>query len=424
MRAFSGSWLWTGDADLPPIAAGAAVFDDACRVVAVGGAAELRAKYGAAVWQESRAVLMPGLVNAHTHLELSGLRGAVAGGRGFVPWLDELLRVRAKRRPEEESEAIEQGVSELLGFGVVAVGEVCNGLKTVPALAGVPLVASVFHELLGRQRAAAEAALAAAQAERAAYGPWPAGIRYALAPHTPYTLHPTILQQVVMASAHGERASRWPTSLHLAEHAAERAFLTAGQGPFAEWIAQRGTSAVDWSPPGCDSVRYVDRLGVLGPQLTLVHLTDARPDELAIVAERGCAVVLCPRSNLHIELKLPPLLDILRAGLRPGLGTDSLASNSSLDPLAEARALRQRFPTVPPLTLLAMATSWGADALGYGDQLGSLREGYSPGLLAFEHGASAPLDALAAERFVLEHERAVRRLLVPPRYRETREVPT
>ncbi|MET0391173.1 MAG: amidohydrolase family protein, partial [Polyangiales bacterium] len=143
----------------------------------------------------------------------------------------------------------------------------------------------------------------------------------------------------------------------------------------------------------------------------LVHLTDARPDELAIVAARGCHVVLCPRSNLHIELKLPPLLDILKAGIRPGLGTDSLASNASLDPLAEARALQKRFPTVAPVELLAMATSWGADALGVGDRVGRLEPGFSPGLLAFEHTGPQPSDAA---RFILEQERAPRRVLMRP----------
>jgi cytosine/adenosine deaminase-related metal-dependent hydrolase len=160
-------------------------------------------------------------------------------------------------------------------------------------------------------------------------------------------------------------------------------------------------------------VQYVDQLGALGPQTLCVHLTDARPDELAIVAARGCPVVLCPRSNLHIEVRLPPLLDILNAGLKPGLGTDSLASCASLDPLAEARALQKRFPTVAPLQLLAMATAWGADALGLGVVLGRLDVGSYPGVIAFEHGAGAPVDPA---RFVLEHERAPRRVLSRPAF--------
>ena len=255
--------------------------------------------------------------------------------------------------------------------------------------------------------AAALEKLRVAEAERAAYPSFPRHMRYALAPHTPYTLHGGVLRRIVHRAA--EAGTR--TSLHLAEHAAERTMLLSGQGPFANWLSSRGVSLEGWTAPGQDAVHYADQLGLLGPQLLAVHLTDARPDELAIVAARGSSVVLCPRSNLHIELKLPPLIDILRAGLRPGLGTDSLASNTSLDPLAEARALQKRFPTVPAAQLLAMATSWGADALGVGQEVGRLAPSLHPGLLAFEHAAAVPTDPL---RFVLDAERAPRHVLMRP----------
>jgi cytosine/adenosine deaminase-related metal-dependent hydrolase len=410
MRAIAGTWLWTGAVEAPPIAAGAVVLDDSGCVIAVGPSADLRQRFAGVVFEQHAAVLMPGLVNAHTHLELSGMRGAVPGGRGFVPWVDKLVSLRAQRAPELDAEAVDNAVSELLASGVVAVGEVCNRLQSVAALADVPILACVFHEVFGMRKDVGEATLGFADAERASYAGFPAHVRYAVAPHTPYTLHPEVLQTIVRRAAD----SGMRTSLHLAEHAAERAYLSTGQGPYADWIVQRSASPVDWPAPGCDAIRYADRLGLLGPQLLAVHLTDAKPDELAIIAERGCAVVLCPRSNLHIELKLPPLLDILKAGIRPGLGTDSLASNASLDPLAEARALRQRFPTVKPSELLAMATSWGADALGLGHIVGRIQPDLQPGVLAFEHGATAPSDPL---RFVLEQERAPRHVLQRASYK-------
>jgi 5-methylthioadenosine/S-adenosylhomocysteine deaminase len=160
-------------------------------------------------------------------------------------------------------------------------------------------------------------------------------------------------------------------------------------------------------------VAYAASLGALGPDVIAVHLADARPDEIARVAAAKSPVVLCPRSNLHIELKLPPLLEILNAGIRPGLGTDSLASNTTLDPLAEARSLHQRFPTVPARTLLAMATAFGADTLGFDKLVGRLRVGAAPGVVAFAHGAEAPGDP---ERFVLQNDRAQRTVLSRPPY--------
>jgi cytosine/adenosine deaminase-related metal-dependent hydrolase len=140
-----------------------------------------------------------------------------------------------------------------------------------------------------------------------------------------------------------------------------------------------------------------------------VHLTDARPEELELVARRGAPVVFCPRSNLFIETRLPPLLGAMAAGLMPALGTDSLASNASLDVLAEARALADRFPTVPASELLRMATWEGARALGR-DDVGRIARGARPGLLAIAVDAGAMGDDPCA--FVLKNLRSPRRWLV------------
>ena len=131
---------------------------------------------------------------------------------------------------------------------------------------------------------------------------------------------------------------------------------------------------------------YAQQLGALGPDVIAVHLCATTRDELARVAESGAPTVLCPRSNLFIELKLPPLFDMLEVGLRPGLGTDSLASNTSLDVLAEAAALRDRFPQTDPGLLFSMTTWYGALALGLSHRVGALEPGLTPGLLAVDLG--------------------------------------
>ncbi|HEX7481450.1 MAG TPA: amidohydrolase family protein [Polyangiales bacterium] len=412
MRGIAASWLLSGDGQSAPLRDGAVVLDEAERIVAVGPAAVLRRDHAAAHWEQHAAVLTPGLVNAHTHLELSALRGQVPGGGGFVPWVDALVAARVRLQPEANGEAIDQAVSELLQAGVVLVGDVSNSLAAVDTLGAVPILGWVFHEVFGMRKDVGEVTLGLARQARAQRPHWPANLRYALAPHTAYTLHPDVLREIVVAADGGDAR----TSLHLAEHAAERAFLQTGGGAIAQWLSARGASTLDWTVPGCDAVSYAQRLGVLGPRVIAVHLCDARPDEIAQVAAAGSPVVLCPRSNLHIELKLPPLLEILRAGIHPALGTDSLASNASLDPLAEARALRQRFPSVAPRQLLAMATSYGAEVLGFAHLVGRLAPGLSPGVIAFEHGSSAVDDP---ERYVLEHDKAPRRVLSRPAYQRS-----
>jgi cytosine/adenosine deaminase-related metal-dependent hydrolase len=341
------------------------------------------------------------------HLELSALRGKVSGGRGFTPWVSGLMDARERMPPEQDIDALDQGLSELLGTGTVAIGEVTNSLAAVPYLGSAPLAVRLFHEVFGSRSESARGMLALARTQKKAIANWPANVGYALAPHTLYTLHPDVVREVLAEA----RAHNALTSLHLCEHPAERKLLADGGGPFTELIATRSGITRDWTPPGTDPVRYAEQLGALAPDVLCVHLTEAQPDELALVAKAGAPVVLCPRSNLHIEVKLPPLVEMLRVGLTPALGTDSLASCPTLDVMDDARALAERFSSVAPRTLLAMATSYGARALGLEGRLGRIAEGLLPGLLAFPHGATTPQDP---ERFLLARSTRERMVLSRP----------
>jgi cytosine/adenosine deaminase-related metal-dependent hydrolase len=378
LQAYEAFWLLSGKPADPPIKNGAIVLNAEGAVLAVGPASELKASYRGVPFRSERAVLLPGLVNAHVHLELSALRGETRSGGGFGPWVSSMMEKRERILPEQDADAIERGVSELLRAGTVAVGEVTNSLASVDALAGAPLLGRVFHEVFGMRRETAQMMRRMAEASREARGEFPRNLSYALAPHTLYSLHPESVRELV--SARGKER----TSLHLAEHAAERAFLRDGSGPFADFLRARKVDAADWDPPGLSPVHYADLLGVLSPELLAVHLCATTKEELAVVKERGAQVVLCPRSNLFIELKLPPLFDMLSLGIEPALGTDSLASNTTLDVLAEASALHDRFPQVKPAQFIAMATFYGARALGLSHRVGALAPGLAPGLLAVD----------------------------------------
>jgi cytosine/adenosine deaminase-related metal-dependent hydrolase len=415
MRGIAASFVVTGDGVTPPIADGALVLDDASCIVAVGSRAELERAHRGVRFEAQRAVLMPGLVNAHVHVELSAMRGQVKGGGGFTPWVTEMMNVRGRVQPEHDIEQIDRAISELLAFGTAAVGEVTNSLAAVPYLGSTTLSGRIFHEVFGSRMESADIMLAGLKEARAAIKDWPKNLSYALAPHTLYTLHPDVLKRVlaeVRAGAHEL------TSLHLCEHPAERKLLLDGGGPFAQFLAERGVVA-DWPAPGLDPVRYADSLGALAPDVLCVHLTEAQPEELRAIAAAGAPVVLCPRSNLHIEVKLPPLIAILEAGIKPALGTDSLASCPSLDVLEDARALAERFHSVPARVLIAMATSYGAEALGFAGTLGTLAAGKAPGVIAFPHGVSAPVDP---EKFLLSRTTRERVVLAPPGPALTQEV--
>ncbi len=403
MRTLHADALITGDGDV--LRDAAVVLDGRGTVVDFGPADSVLPRHAGLDLERVRGALLPGLVNAHTHLELSAMRGQVPGGAGFVPWVEQMIGVRAETRPEDDGKAIEQAVADLEAFGTIAVGEVSNSMSAVRPLARRGFVGRVFHEVFGIERGPLEqrvAGLARIVEERV--GEWPsAELAYTPSPHTLYTTHAAVVRRLArQARENGARIS-----LHLAEHAAERRFLEHGDGPIPGWYETRlklRRDLLEW--PGKSPVALADDLGTLGPHGICVHLTDARPEELELVARRGSPVVFCPRSNLFIETRLPPLIAARAAGILPALGTDSLASNASLDVLAEARALADRFPTVPARDLVRMATWEGARALGRED-VGRVARGASPGLFAID---GEPGDDPCA--FVLRNVRAPRRWLV------------
>jgi cytosine/adenosine deaminase-related metal-dependent hydrolase len=380
MRAVHADAVITGDGDA--IRDGAVVLDGRGAIVDVGAAAHLLPRHAGSSVERVRGVLLPGLVNAHTHLELSALRGLVPGGAGFVSWVEHMIGARAEGAPEDDGTAIERAVDELDAFGTVAVGEVTNSLSAVRPLARRGLVGSVFHEVFGVVLEPLERRIAdLPRVIEERVGTWPTPeLAYSPTPHALYSTHPSAAKRLLREA--GERGMR--ASVHLAEHASERRFLERGDGPIVSWYESRlklKRELLEW--PGKSPVALADDLGALSPHVLCVHLTDAHPDELDLVARRGAPVVFCPRSNLFIETRLPPLLAARSAGILPALGTDSLASNASLDVLAECRALADRFPTVPARDLVRMATWEGARALGRSD-LGHIARGARPGLLAID----------------------------------------
>jgi cytosine/adenosine deaminase-related metal-dependent hydrolase len=402
MRVFHADAVIMGDADA--VADGAVVVDARGEIRDFGPAVEVLPRHAGAPVERIRGVLVPGLVNAHTHLELSALRGEVPGGAGFVPWVEQLIGARAEAEPHQDREAIGRAVDELVAFGTAAVGEVTNTLSAVRALAQRGVAGCVFHEVFGVQREALETRVAGLpHVLEETVGAWPSGdLTYSPTPHTLYTTHESVARKLIEEAR--ERGLR--ASLHLCEHPSERRFLEHGDGPVSQWYERllkipQGTLA--W--PSMGPIALADAIGALAPHVLCVHLTDARPEELAIVAARGAPVVFCPRSNLFIETRLPPLLSAIAAGILPALGTDSLASNASLDVLAEARALGERFPTVKPRELVRMATWEGARALGLSD-MGRVSRGARPGLFVVEGDVGASGDACA---FLLAQVRAPRR---------------
>jgi aminodeoxyfutalosine deaminase len=342
-------------------------------------------------------VLMPGLVNAHCHLELSHLRGLTPERPGFVSWVEAVVRARQARSPEEAQASAEAAVRWLeQETATVAIGDVSNTLDSVPALAASTLRAVVFHELLAWDPARADEALAAAHARQEAVT---AGrVRIRLAAHAPHSVSPALFARL------GERGG--PAAVHLAESPAERCFLQDGSGEWPAFLRARGLGAVTFEPPGSSPVQYLERLGVLCSGLLAAHAIQTDDADAATLARRGVSVVVCPSSNRNLEVGVAPVERLLAAGVRVCVGTDSLASGDDLDVARELRELHQQHPAILPREIIRMGTAAGAAALGF-DDLGALAPGRAA-LLAFAPAPFAPGDP---EAFVLSDAARLRRVV-------------
>jgi cytosine/adenosine deaminase-related metal-dependent hydrolase len=331
----------------------------------------------AAVRDLGPGVLLPGLVNAHAHVELSHLAGKVPFGGGFVPWVESVVASRGRFADEDVRTATGAAIRFMEERGTVALGDVANGLGHVDLLAASRLSAVVFLELLAWDPAKADSTLTWAEDRVSTTTPrLRPGLDVRLAAHAPHSVSPALLRRLV------ERGG--PAAIHLAESPDEAAFLADGGGCWPAFLEGRGLGHVAFSPPRASPVRYADGLGVLHPRLVAAHGVQVDAADREVLARRGVHVVLCPRSNRNLGVGTADAPALLAAGVRLSLGTDSLASVETLDVLDDAVLLHRQFPGLEPAAIVRMATLGGAEALGFGD-LGAIAPG-KRAALAFATG--------------------------------------
>jgi cytosine/adenosine deaminase-related metal-dependent hydrolase len=358
---------WIVPVSQPPIAGGIVATDRGI-ITAVG-------HYdGGAVEELGNVAILPGLVNAHTHLELSWMRGQVPPSASMPAWAATLMALR-RTVSHEPPEPIVDAVAEVRRSGTCLVGDVTNTFATFEPLLDSELSAMLFRELLGFSVTDPGPVVSAAAAQIADLTPI-AWLRTSIAPHAPYSVSPVLLQAIARWS-HGR-----PLSIHLGESAQEIQFLAEGSGAWRALLESLGVFDAAWVAPGCGPVEYLERLGMVDANLLAVHgvyFTDA---ELSRLATAGATVVACPRSNRWTGAGDPPVARFYASGVRVAVGTDSLASVADLNLFAELASLRGLAAAVPAAALLRSATLGGAEALGFASELGSLEPGKRAQLLA------------------------------------------
>jgi cytosine/adenosine deaminase-related metal-dependent hydrolase len=344
------------------------------RIVAVGPSGQEQGSIGDERNLGNVAIL-PGLTNAHTHLELSSLRGLVPPSSSMPAWVRTLFD--ARRVAEITTLAIESAVADLERDGTAVVGDIGNTRASLPALTASRLHAVHFRELLGFNVVNADRPVRTAVGEME-HRDGAGRVREALAAHAPYSTSPMLFRAIDEASRAHPVSVR---SVHLAESFDEVEFLYTGEGAWRTMLEELDLWLEGWRPPGCRPVAFLERLGWLGPTTLVAHGVQLDDDELAALARAGCTLVTCPRSNQWVGVGTPPVSRFAASGVRVAVGTDSLASAPDLNVFAELAELRRLAPEVPAATLLAWATVNGARALGFSD-IGAVTPGSKAALIA------------------------------------------
>jgi cytosine/adenosine deaminase-related metal-dependent hydrolase len=369
------------------------------RITGVGGPGDAPA----AARNLGNVILMPGLVNAHTHLELSWLRGRVPPAATFIDWIKQLFMTRGGRseRPDDSkvTDAARQAARELREFGVAAVGDISNSLASVESIRAAGLRGIVFHELLGFNLPHGQSVIDTRPLRRTAAQLGEDMVRIAVAPHAPYSVSPEMFRAI---RDEVDRSEVPITSVHLAESESEVEFLRDGSGPWPGMLKWVGSTRDDWSPPGVGPVEYLDSLEMLDDKTLVVHGVQLDDPALRRLASLGCTLVTCPRSNQWVGVGMPPIERFYASGVKVAIGTDSLASVEDLNVFAELKTMRWLAPSVPARDLIDSATRSGADALGLGGELGTIDPGKRAELIAvtlrpeFAAGSSRPSGTMRA----------------------------
>jgi aminodeoxyfutalosine deaminase len=329
-----------------------------------------------------QAAVLPALVNAHTHLELSYLRGAVPPAERFLEWIRPLMAARREFPDPADArilDAARQGIAEARAAGTGLVGDISNTLVTVPLLREAGVAAQVFYELIGFNDTDGMGRVWEARARISEHRGGPSSVRIALAPHAPYSVSPELFQ-AIRSDIDGD--SDHISSVHLGESAEELEFVRRGAGPWRDLLDEIGTWNEAWEPHGGSPVEYLADLGFLDSRVLAVHGVQFTGDDLARLRSLGTTIVSCPRSNRHVGVGSPPLEAFYAMGVAVAFGTDSLASVDNLNIFQELAEARRIAPRVPASHLIESATLRGAQALGFGAEFGSIEPGKRADLIA------------------------------------------
>jgi 5-methylthioadenosine/S-adenosylhomocysteine deaminase len=377
-------------------------------VVAVDGSriAYVGTRDGAPPGEEcdlGNALLLPGLVNAHCHLELTAMRGFLED-LDFRHWIIRLTTAkRAVLSREMLLDSARYGIAEGLLRGITTFGDTCDSGVAFDAMLETGVRGVMFQEVFGPDPAQCAVSLAELREKVDRLRPRETPlVRVGVSPHAPYTVSDTLFSAV----AHYASGEHLPIAIHVAESQIEQDLVTSGRGVFADGLRARGITV---EPRARTPIELLAKLRVLDAKPLLIHCVRVDAADVEHIARSHSSVAHCPASNAKLGHGIAPLSEFLRANIPTGLGSDSMASNNRMDILEEGRlaalfqrALRADHHEIDAQTSITLATLGGARCLGIDQEVGSLEPGKSADLAAFALDSIGPVhDPISAAVFAL-----------------------
>ncbi|MGZ8847855.1 MAG: amidohydrolase family protein [Pyrinomonadaceae bacterium] len=395
---------------ISPLIEDGAVAVDTSTIVGVGSRREVVSSFpDSQIKDFGEAAILPGFVNAHSHLELTFMRGFLEREESdFFAWLRKLTVARMAMTPEDLLVSAISGAIEAARAGVTCLGDASSSsTQAMKALREVGLRGIVYQESFGPDPTLAAENVARLREQVREMREQENGlVRAGVSPHAPYTVSAPQLELISRLAID----EKLPLMIHAAESQAEKLFMLEGLGPFAEGLRERG---IVWQAPGISTIEYLDRHGILQTKPLLAHCINVDDHDLDLIKRAGAGIAHCPKSNAKLGHGRAPFAKFISQGLNVGLGSDSVASNNTCDMLEEARfaTLLARLPSndmfrgglssaITAEQSLFAATLGGARALGLDNHIGALAEGMQADIAVvnltgvYQQPAGDPADTL------------------------------
>lgn len=370
MRRFSANYVFPVSS--PPIRNGIVEVDDNNTIVNIYKPEKNTSELHSTKFYNG--IIIPGFVNCHCHLELSHLRNKIPQKTGIAGFVESITKNR-NTNPNDIDSAIKHSLEEMVETGTVAIGDICNTPDTLIHKIQHKIYFQNFIEVFGSNPQQAQECYNNAQKVLGKFSEkFPNNS--SITPHSTYSLSNPLWNLV---GTHLEQHHN-PVSAHYAESKAEYEFLENSSGPLSKWYNKAGIY-IDTNRKTSPQKIITDNIPA-NSNVLLVHCTYATVNELKRLQSffNQTTIVTCPESNLYIENSLPDLSEFLQSGLNIAIGTDSLASATSLSMLNQINIILNHFPDISFDAVLKMATLNGAVALGFSQNMGTIEVGKTPGL--------------------------------------------